>query len=774
MNDLNNARQVLEHLGLKHANLPEYLMDDKNKRTPLQDEDQRLLAHFQEDSLWTLKTCRFLKDFQRYEAGIHFNTSNKSFKRTAELFRSMGIKNYYFMLQLNNPMLQDVNPWDPTLDDVTKAMIHAECNENIWYIIREVVVIGGRRFKGNRAVLSFIWACLCHIPTTILMPRQSGKTVGMQVLAFVMQYFVGRGYRTGLITLAASNRMQFVEAIKKIRAGLPDYLINITYKDKDAGNILSYEAFGEKFKNTFEVRVPSGGRDGAENVSRGATLEALLYDEPAWTKFIEEIINGSGPATLTAQKEAREKGIPYFTAKATTPNSILKEEGKYMHDDFMDSTEWRETFFDSFSESHLVQRLIKASPITTTSPKLGMMFTHLQLGFGHMWVKETMDKLGLSWSKAKIDLLMMWTEEGMNKLFDDFVRERLAECKEEPVWNEEINDTGLFVDWFMTREGLHSLSEDEDEFILFGMDTSDANNRDAMTLVGRRMRTGENVGVGRYPLAFADDVTEILKELLIRIPRSLLIIERNRAAHMIERLLLTLPAYNIDPFRRIFNDIVQDPIKYKNEWRDLNEVHFKHRSKEFYLRFKRFFGFYTGPETRRQMYGFIHEAVSLTGSGIRYKLLVDELIGLEVNKDGRIDHGNKTHDDLVVAWLLTYWFIKLGYNKAYYGIPQGMTMVEVKTLKDNSETPKYTRNQLEFFIKAKARINDLTKELAQCTNNLIADRIEQEIRKLSEIIPKEMKKTITIDTIIEEAKTERSKRAMAKRSRFGHATLRRF
>lgn len=768
MSQLETAKEVLEHLGLKWSQLPDYLMDDKNKRTPLAEEDTRILAHFQEDTLWTLKTVRFLKDFRRYNAGVHLNTSNKSFKRTAELFKSMGIKNYYFMLQLNNPMLQDVDPWNPDLDDVTKAMIHAECNENIWYIIREVVMIGGRRFRGNRAVLSFIWACLCHIPTTILMPRQSGKTVGMQVLAFIMQYFVGRGYRTGLITLAASNRMQFVEAIKKIRAGLPEYLINVTYKDKDAGNMLSYEAFGVEYKNTFEVRVPSGGADGAENVSRGSTFESLLYDEPAWTKYIENIINGSGPATLTAQKEAREKGIPYFTAKATTPNSVLKEEGRFMHQDFMDSTEWRETFFDSFSESHLVKRLIKASPVSNvTFPKVGMMFTHLQLGLGHAWVKETMDKLGLSWSKAKIDLLMMWTEEGESKLFDDFTREKLNESKTDPVWNEEVNETGLFIDWFISRDEMDSYIDNPDEYFFMGMDTSDANNRDAMTLVIRRAKTGENVGTGRYPLAFADDVTEVLKELLIRIPNSLLLIERNRAAHMIERLLLTLPAYGIDPFKRMFNDIVQDPIKHKNEFKDLSEIHFKHRSKEFYLRYKRYFGFYTGPQTRREMYGFIHEAVSLTGAGIRFKLLVDELIGLEINKEGRIDHGNKTHDDLVVAWLLSYWFIKVGYNKTYYGIPQGMIMTQVITLKNNGDAPQYTKNQLEMFIKIKSRINDLTKELMQTTNNLIAERIEMEVRKLSEFIPKEMKKTITIDNILEEAKAERSKRAVAKRTRFG-------
>lgn len=774
MSNLEIAKKILQHQGWKAGSLPRFLMDDKNERTPLDEDDHRIEAHYEEDSLWTLKTVRFLKDFSRYGAGVHTETTNKSFLRTAELFRQMGIKNYYFLLQINNPLIKDLDPWSEDLTDEQRMMILNECNENIWYILREVIKIGGRRFRGNRAVISFIWSCVNHIPTTILMPRQSGKTVGMQVLAFIMQYLLGRGFRTGLITLAAANRMQFVEALKKIRAGLPEYLTNMTYKDKDAGNALTYQAFGEDKKNTFEVRVPSGGADGAENVSRGSTFEVLLYDEPAWTKYIENIINGSGPATLTAQKEAREKGIPYFTAKATTPNSVLKEEGKYMHDDFMNSTEWREKFFDSYSETHLVQRIMKASPVKTTHPKIGMMFTHLQLGFGHAWVKETMDKLGLSWSKAKIDLLMMWTEEGMNKLFDDFTREKLAESKVEHLRNEEIGDTGLFVDWFISEEELQVYIDDPTEYLLYGMDTSDANDRDACTLVIRRLKSGEVIGTGRYALAFLDDVTDVCKELLIRISNSMLIIERNRAAMMIERLLIILPAYGIDPFTRLFNDIFDKPIKYANEYRDVMEMSFKHRTKEFYLRHKGKFGFHTGPESRRQMYGFIHEAISLTGAGIRYKLLIDELIGLEVDKDGRIDHASRGHDDLVIAWLLTYWFIKMGYNKDRYNIPQGATLIEIKTLRDNGDAPKYNKDQLQLFVKIRERINLLTKELLSSDNNTLAARIEMEIRKLSELIPKEMRKTITIDEVIENAKAERGKRLVEQRSKQNRMGYRRY
>lgn len=1110
MTDVEIARHILEHLEIKDDKLPKFMMDDKDKRTLLENPDDRILAHYYEDSLFTMKTVRFLKDFSLYGAHVHMETSNKTFIRTAELFRKMGIKNYYFLLQLNNEMLRHVDPWDENLDETTQLMVLEECRTNIWYTIREVIKIDGRRFRANRAVISFIWSCLNHLQTLILMPRQSGKehsgdtkvqqpnglwkpireivvgdtimawdgtatkvighypqgdrpsyrftfsdgrtapsgpdhlwtvwdagkgrrgkwrtlttleviarmnelkeagaknhlsiplvdvdkvsshkhfkvhpylagvlintgtmtqdlvsyhssdlqlrervtqmlpagyesravegsrevqivrtkdwnpdrhihleqellnlgllfmdvnqrripdvyftgshperlqllqglmdtkgtsekggnthfsaaseelgndvtklarslgniasisghdklairvnirarepwnlfqdekrknrvkdckrglkfnsklaiydytleegkhdsycievdhpdqlyvvddyvvthnTVGMQVMAFIMQYLVGRGFRAGLITLAASNRMQFVNAIKKIRSGLPPYLVNMTYKDNDAGNILTYQAYGEAEKNTFEVRVPSGGEDGAENVSRGSTFETLYIDEPAWMKYIENILNGAGPSTLTAQKNAREKGIPYFTAKATTPNSILKDEGRYMYQEMLDSTEWRETYFDSFSETHLVERCIKASPKATTAPQICMQFNHLQLGFGKDWVKETMDKLRLSWSKAKIDLLMMWTEEGKDKLFDDKTRERLVDHKAEAIYNQEVADTGLFIDWFYTKETLEEMFADETEFFLMGVDTSTANNRDACTLVIRRMKTGEVVGVGRYPLAFLDDVTSVLLWCIVNINNSMLVIERNVAAHMIEQLILLLPAYDIDPFERIFNDIIQDPVKYKNEYRDLQETHFRFRTKEFYLRYKRFFGFNTNGTSRKELFMFIQEAVMQTGAGIRYGILVDELVGLETDASGRIDHDSKGHDDLVIAWLLTYWFIKRGYNKSLYKIPQGQTLIEIKSLLENPDQPHFSKDQLELFMRIKARIEELGKELETTDSDLVAKRIEMELKRLGDFIPREMKKTVTVDEIIATSLSVRKKRHAG--NRFG-------
>lgn len=1068
MDRLELAKVIMKHQGIDIQDLPKYLFTDNNKDYPLDDEDDRILAHYNEDTLWSLKTVRFLKDFSRLGAGFDLETTNKSFLRTAELFRQMGIKNYYFHLQLNNPILKDVDPFNEDLPDELKFMVMNECYSNVWYVIREIIKIDGRRFIGNRAVISFIWCCLNHLNTLILLPRQSGKqswnssvvkipggwkflgdlkegdeivapdgkitcvntiypqgnkpvyeicfedgakhecgpehlwkvfdpssnewivkdtlwclekyqelknsnqylsipiiepedgdetnfildpyklgekltkekinyenkfrptrqdqflkhytllerhcesffiplvylhtkslkqrqkllqgvldnigeldknrgnisirvyssklaehiqylarsigllanienifiddkveyeiyfkgkdrsilfsnekkiskvklldkqfpfdnrrniksitllnhrkecscieidhpdhlfvtddfivthnTVGMQVLIFILQYIIGRGYKSGLITLASSNRQQFVNAIKKIRSGVPQYLINMSYLDKDSGNLLTYQGYGEENKNIFEVRVPSGGEDGAENVARGATLGTLLIDEPAWMKWIANIISGSGPATLTEQRNMLEKGMPWFKASATTPNSILKEEGRYMYGVYKESTEWRENFFDSFSESHLFQRVIKASPVKTTFPSITMQYNHLQLGFGENWVRETMDKLRLTWSKAKIDLLMMWTEEGKDKIFDDKTRELLQASKVPHVRHEEVRNTGLFIDWFITKTELDNYIHDKSEFFVMGCDTSDAKgeNNDACTLTIRRSKTGEVIATGRYALAFLDDVREVLMYVLELIPNSLLIIERNRAQDIIDKMLLMLPAKGIDPFTRLYNEIYQLPVENANAFKDVQQTKFANRTKSFYLRYKSKFGFYTHGVSRNVLYGLVWEAVNNTGSLSRYGLLIDELIGLKSGSNGRIDHEVKGHDDIVISWLLGYWFLKSGYNKALYNIPTNSILTSIKTLAESKDSIKYTKQQLEEFARIRDKINELTERLLNCDNDLLIPRIESDIRKLTNLLPPELKRIITIDEVIEKTKQDRIKRKIERKRR---------
>lgn len=1084
-NELEHAIDLKNYLGIE--TLPKYFVDDIRLEidTAKKSDDEVILQHFREDSLHGIKTARFLKDFYHYKAVPDITTKNESFRRTAELFRLQGIKNYYFILQVNNPALIGVDPRDEAnLTNEQKVWIHNECKENFWYCLREVMHLkADAPFKANRGNVSFIWTYLNHVTTYNIMPRQQGKaqdvrskirvkqckpndpvwkylgdiktgdiiidphgnesqvngywpqgfkrtyevemsdgrktkactehmwryrtnkecgeeswsetttaymlellkdpdykqdpiqiplienlensrkerdglgylvgallsvkgdnqyiplpnveltqqetlqalldrdskarfhvkvendqlvicksfddlfhinnetglpvnlldsnletrtellhgildnigdighdgiivntkdtivmrqiqylvrglggtarfikkinkliitlpesipyfrfrkedhpvypnklfvkkitysgdrecvcievdnedstyitddfivthnTVSVQVIDFWLTYIMGRSYKTHLVTLKSDNRAQFIEAIKNIRTQMPNYIVNPTYKDKDSGTYLTYRSFGEGQANVLTISVPQQSEAAAGDLGRGLTVGTTNFDEPGYINYIESIVNGCTPSALTEMENMREKGLPYAINYITTPNTIKHPSGAYMYKNIMNSTEWRESFFDCYSESHLVYKLIKRSPVKTTSPAVAMIYNYLKLGKSKDWVQRTIDQLKLTLSKAKIDLLLMWVEDGEDRLFDDITREALSDNKKDALWSKEYRDSNLFIDFFVSKDELVKMcGPDYNDHILIGADTSSAINKDACTLVLRSMATGDVVGVGRYPLAFLEDVADITVDLLETIHNSTLVIERNYAHHFIDKLLITLQAKGMDPFQKIFNRIYQDPVKYAKEFEEIKRSRSATRTKEFYLRYKEYFGFNTTASSRKELYDLIQECVGNTGAGIHYDKLIDEIIALKIKND-RIDHELDGHDDLVIAWLLTYWFIKRGNSKTHYGINSHIALTRTKNLlgtKQHSvfEDPKV----VDFMDKIRQRLVKLTEEYIKTNDNILAMRLEYEINKLSKMLPKEVKRIHTIDSVIENAKVERNQRIMKRKA----------
>ena len=75
-------------------------------------------------------------------------TGNKSFLQVAKDLKTLGIKNYYFMLEIYDWSLINVDPFAVdkngnttlTKDQVTRITI--ECARNPWYFLREISRIG--------------------------------------------------------------------------------------------------------------------------------------------------------------------------------------------------------------------------------------------------------------------------------------------------------------------------------------------------------------------------------------------------------------------------------------------------------------------------------------------------------------------------------------------------------------------------------------------------------------------------------------------------------
>ena len=71
---------------------------------------------------------------------------NQSFIDVSELLKYININNNDFMLKLNDESLRDVDPHSETLTEEQKIAIINECKSNIWYFIREVVLVPDKVF----------------------------------------------------------------------------------------------------------------------------------------------------------------------------------------------------------------------------------------------------------------------------------------------------------------------------------------------------------------------------------------------------------------------------------------------------------------------------------------------------------------------------------------------------------------------------------------------------------------------------------------------------
>ena len=100
-------------------------------------------------------------------------TSNTSFLQVAEDLKTLGIKNWFFMLQLYDPTLVTVDPFaidqktgHTSLTQDQIARVVNECVRNPWYFLREISRIpdqGGTAvpYKANRGNIAQAY-CILH------------------------------------------------------------------------------------------------------------------------------------------------------------------------------------------------------------------------------------------------------------------------------------------------------------------------------------------------------------------------------------------------------------------------------------------------------------------------------------------------------------------------------------------------------------------------------------------------------------------------------------
>ena len=697
----------------------------------------------------------FLNDYRNYPHSIiDYTTTNDSFLRTAKILHTIGVKNWAFPLVLIDPDLQGVDPFDPDLSIEMKSKVAIEGKQNPWYCIRELVRISelgsstGIHYVLNRGNLFTIWSFLNHIDVLLIHLRQTGKSTSIDALMASILFVMGVNVRIHMVTKDMIVRQDSIERIKLIRDSFPSYFYIDNPKDSKNKQEVTNVLLGNKYNSS----VPQNSVAGATKIGRGMKAQIFHFDEAPTCTHIEETMPAALAAGTKARDQAEDNDSFYGNIISTTAGMRDTREGKFIYNIMDSGTPWTEAFYDSENREELIHRVVTSgkNKYSEDAPLLVGVFSHRQLGYSDKWLRKKIANSRGSRDQIKRDFLNIWTCGRLESPLTERDSDRIYRNEIDPVYTE-FAEPGYMLRWYTTKNRVSEIMS-RGIFVL-GIDTSDAIGNDNIGFVLTNAETLETFLVAAINEANLAMFGHWLSQFLIEYCNVTLVIEMTSTARVIvDILLIELPLHGQDPFKRIYNAIINKPDDYPDAYKEISRP-MGYRHKDFYTRYRKYFGFKTTEESRRTLYGNILQlALKRSAHLVRDKILSKELRGLVV-KNGRIDHLNSGHDDTCVSWLLNHWFLNNATNHLLYNISPERVMS--KLIEDDDDGNPKDRIAAEKQNQIRLNIDELVTRLGKTDNGIMIAKIEQRIKNLTGMLVDDVDGIYNMESIRRRAKIER-------------------
>lgn len=693
----------------------------------------------------------FLEDYLKYPGVmLDLKTNNKSALELAVKLKRMGVKNNSFFLVLFDQTLSGVDPHDTNLTLEQMERIGIECKINPWYVLREVARVPARagiiseRVQFNRSIICLWWCFFNHIIIILTQPRQTGKSFGSDLLMQCLMNFWTNNTSINLLTLSEKLRTETVGRIKEIYDEFPPYLKFKTRNDLNNTEELTIKAFNNKYR----THIAQPATKAAYNLGRGLSTPVLHVDEGPFQPNIEVALDACLPAMDAAWDMAAKNNEPHGIIYTTTAGKKDEPSGRYIYNMVMKSVKWTEKLYDCINREDLVHVLKQNKGVA----RIYAEFSHKQLGKTDQWLYEKLSERQMSPDAINRDYFNIWTSGTTSSPLPTALIEKIV-GNIKPDEYQMISKIGTYITrWFIPEEEINDYMRNRR--LVIGIDTSDGSGGDDLTLVGIDELTGETIMIGSFNETNLIVFAQWLVWLLETYENIFMIIERRSSAiTIIDYLLLLLPQKGIDPFKRLFNWVVNDPLEHKERFEEI-KAPMNRRQEDLYVRCKKYFGFATsgtGETSRSELYSTtLQNAAKRCYDKIKDKELIQQISGLVV-RNGRVDHGVGEHDDLVIAWLLSHWFLTMGKNMSYYGFDASKVLTKSGIQK--SMTP-YELIEHKEQTEIRNRINELYNLLTNEIDPYISESYEREMRYLDSRLKLRDDENFSVDATINAAKEE--------------------
>jgi len=693
----------------------------------------------------------FLEDYKKYpNCIIDTTTKNTSFIRIAAIYKEMGIINNCFMLVLLNPQLQGVDPFSPNLTIEQMGMVALEARANPWYAFRELLKapgLAGKQasyFEANRGNISLFWCFFNHVMVIVTQMRQTGKSFSVDCLMTLLMNIMCQNTQINLLTKDDILRRKNIERLKEIANELPRYLQQKTRDDANNTEEITIKALG----NSYVTHVPQASAKRAYNLGRGLTSPIFHIDEPPFQPNISISLPAALAAGGAAISAAKDAGAPYGTILTTTAGKKDDKEGKFVFKLIDNSANWTEKFFDTLNQADL-EKSIKCNSREGVV-RVSIMLSHKQLGKTDAWLKEKLDESLLTGEDASRDLLNQWTSGSETNPLDELILERISNSKKNILFTDISFPHGYITRWYIPEHEIHNRLMNGN--FIMGADTSEASGGDDIAFVILDAESLEVIATAVVNETNLITFSEWVCSILVSYPKITAIIERrSTGAMLLDYLLLMLPQHGVDPFQRLFNRVVNDYDEDRDRYSEI-KVPMGRRNNDLYVRYKKMFGFATagsGYASRSELYSTtLQNAAKRSCDKIYDTSLIGQITGL-VNKNGRIDHEDGEHDDMVISWLLCHWLLTLGKNLSHYGIDTSKVMSKIAV--------KNTETRAEYIFRMeqdriRSRIAELFELMKAEPDDFISMRLEQELRVLDKQVVLDQNEVYSLDSLIANVK----------------------
>lgn len=658
------------------------------------------------------------------------STNNKSFLNMHYYLKSIGIKNNKFMLTLLDPDLDGIDPFDRTLPPVYKQKILRECMYNYWYFLREVIRIpdqgstsGGARYRLDRGNLALNFCMMLNLNIFLELPRQIGKTISALCRYLWIFNFGTTNSEMVFLNKKMEDSKLNLARMKEIRDTLPSYLQMKEMITPDGKLIkkpntverLEHVSNGNKIKTVPSARSKAA----AASLLRGRTIPIIYADEWAFTPYNDIIYVNTIPAWKTAAMNAKKNKAPYGITITTTPGFLSDDAGKYAYDMKESATKFTELWYDL--NYYELMNYINAN---TKSSFVYIKYTYQQIGRSEHWFSEICKDMQNDWASIRREILLEWASGVENSPFTQEDLEVVQELTKSP-----IKQVMLLNKYIMNIYDTVDLNRYPP---IIGVDVSGGYNRDSSAISVIDSHTTKLFADLNCNYISTFDLAQCIYELVTNyMPNAVVNVERNGG-------------YGASVLSKLVNSKIKRNLYFEIKDKVIEE---RQQADHVYKAKKRMkvYGLDSTKKIRELLMEILRERMEYHKDKFVSPIILAELKGLEVKKNGKIDHSANTHDDQIFSLLMALYVWYYGKNLTEnYGIKKGTIQTDEsldEVIRDWDTATEFVGDYIEdFYIEddksVKGEVNKFIRESKKSMGKTYSEFLNEQAESNREALNK--------------------------------------